>query len=206
MKRFTNILVALGVTLFLLTVGMKSDAEAQTCCPSPLYTQVLDSAIHPISGCKFYFKYCYYNAPGGDRKVTICDIIIPIGQSCNFSLFILDGTFWDLVYTEIARNLDIDIPFIPCPFIGGQTNLLVEYSKAYCYKLVNDILNQQFVFAPCDSEPGLCRSEYTICKDEGDFQVTRISGPTVIVSGNCEEGIFFPDFNSPPMNCFSTCY
>lgn len=52
MKTITKILVALGVTLFLLTVGMKSEAKAQPC------TTLLDTLT--IGGCPYEFEICVY--------------------------------------------------------------------------------------------------------------------------------------------------
>jgi hypothetical protein len=53
MKKYTNILFALGVTLFLLTLGMKSEAEAQSMCDST-WTQKKDTLT--IAGCEY--EYC----------------------------------------------------------------------------------------------------------------------------------------------------
>lgn len=52
MKRFTNLFVALGVTLFLFTIGMKSEAEGQPC------TTLLDTLT--IAGCPYEFEICVY--------------------------------------------------------------------------------------------------------------------------------------------------
>ncbi|MFA7325699.1 MAG: hypothetical protein WC121_03480 [Candidatus Kapaibacterium sp.] len=54
MKRFSNILVALGVTLFLLSVGMKSEAEAQP-CTSPWQTI---TEIVTVGGCNYQVEIC----------------------------------------------------------------------------------------------------------------------------------------------------
>ena len=48
MKKYTNILVALGVTLFLLTVGMKSKAEGA--CP-PGSSSI--ATTFTVKGCVF---------------------------------------------------------------------------------------------------------------------------------------------------------
>ncbi|MFA7326512.1 MAG: hypothetical protein WC121_07615 [Candidatus Kapaibacterium sp.] len=61
MKRFSNILVALGVTLFLITVGMKSEAEAKHCKG----TTVVDTVT--VDGCEFEVTLCVtcaYSYPG----------------------------------------------------------------------------------------------------------------------------------------------
>ena len=54
MKRFSNILVALGVTVFLLTVGMKSEAEAQ--CP-PGSSSI--ATTFTVKGCVFDVILCW---------------------------------------------------------------------------------------------------------------------------------------------------
>lgn len=48
MKKYTSVLVALGVTLFLLTVGMKSKAEAQC---DPGWTHITDTLL--VQGCLY---------------------------------------------------------------------------------------------------------------------------------------------------------
>ena len=54
MKKYTNILVALGVTLFLLTVGIKSEAEAQ--CP-PGASSI--ATTFTVKGCVFDVILCW---------------------------------------------------------------------------------------------------------------------------------------------------
>ena len=133
MNKFTNILVALGVTLFLLTVGMKSEAEAQSCCPSGLYTQItITNVLNPASGCRFSITYCYYDAPGGDRKIFLCNITIPATQvaPCNLSLFILNSTFWELVNQNILNDFGA-LMFSP----PDQFSSVTKYHKCKdCYE------------------------------------------------------------------------
>lgn len=54
MKRFSNFFVALGVTLFLLTVGIKSEADAQ--CPPGSSSQTF---IFTVGGCDWIADICY---------------------------------------------------------------------------------------------------------------------------------------------------
>lgn len=53
MNKITKTLVALGVTLFLLTVGMKSEAEAQC---DPGWTHIIDTLL--VQGCLYKVELC----------------------------------------------------------------------------------------------------------------------------------------------------
>jgi hypothetical protein len=60
MKKYTKILVALGVTLFLLTVGMKSEAEAQ--CPAGFTPKTINMNV---GGCIYAVEICVKCSPLG---------------------------------------------------------------------------------------------------------------------------------------------
>ena len=203
MKRFSNILVALGVTMLLLTVGMKSEVVAQSCCPSGLYTQETITTSHPVSGCIFTVTYCYYNEPTGTRKIFICKITVDATQPCNFSLFTLDSDFWELVDQTVLSDLHSKDPFVPCGEGGGQSNMIVESSRAKCQKVYHDIVLDTYVVEACDAEPGLCVSVYTVCVDNGVFVINPVSGPTYIGGGDCPTTP--PNINSNTPTCFNTC-
>jgi hypothetical protein len=204
MKKYSNILVALGVTLFLLAIGMKSEAEAQTCCPSGLYTQItVTNVTHPASGCKFSITYCYYDGPGGDRKLFICNINVDASQSCNYNNFNLNSSFWSFVDEVVRYDLHSRDPFDPCVEGGGQTNMIVESSKAKCQKVYYDMILDAYIVEACDAEPGLCVSVYSICASNGSLIKTDISGPTYIGGGDCPTTP--PNINSNTPTCFNTC-
>ncbi|MCB0701989.1 MAG: hypothetical protein R2863_00655 [Candidatus Kapaibacterium sp.] len=207
MKRFSNILVALGVTMLLLTVGMKSEAVAQSCCPSGSYTQTSVTSINPTSGCTFTINYCYYIEPSGVRNIFICSISVPTGQPnppCDYSIFVLDEDFWILVDTVTIRGLHSINPFVPCNEEGGgPSNVIVETTKAKCQRSYLDYTSGNYVIEACDEEPGECQNTYAVCMLNGEFIKTHIAGPTQTGSGSCPK--LNPDLDTNSGACTSTC-
>lgn len=183
-----------------------SEGYSQTCCPSGLYSVDSVTSVHPISGCTYKVYYCYYDAPGGDRKLFICSINVDATQSyppCDFSSFTLDSDFWDEVEDVVLNDLHDKDGFDPCGEGGGQSNMIVESSKAKCHRLNYNIALDLYIVEACDDEPGLCVSIYSICVDDNELVRTDISGPTLTGSGSC--GNIDPDINSNETRCFNTC-
>ena len=86
---------------------------------------------------------------------------------------------------------------------GGQTNLIVETTKAKCQKVYLSVILDAYVVEACDAEPGLCISEYSVCVDNGVLIKTPISGPTYIGGGDCPT--LPPDLQSSGPSCFNSC-
>ncbi|PKL79881.1 MAG: hypothetical protein CVV25_06275 [Ignavibacteriae bacterium HGW-Ignavibacteriae-4] len=182
-----------------------NESYGQTCCPNGLYTQETVTSIHPISGCLFTITYCYYDAPGGDRKLFICGVFIPYTQpfGCDFELFEINAGFWALVENFVLEDLHGKAPFDPCGEGGGQTNLIVESSKAKCLKAIPDPSEAGYRILPCNEEPGLCVSIYSVCVENGILVKNYISGPTLTGNGSC--GVYDMDLDHIDPRCFNSC-
>jgi len=180
-----------------------SESFSQTCCPSGLYTQETVTTTHPASGCSCTITYCYYDAPGGDRKLFICGIFIPFGQSCDYEDFEINAGFWIYVEQLVLGDLHSKDPFDPCGQGGGQSNLIVESSRAKCQRTYPDFTSNGYRIEQCDDEPGLCVSIYSVCVDEGVLIKNPISGPTQTGTGSC--GVYNTDLDNVDTRCSNTC-
>src|SRR5688572_12559868 len=81
MKNYSNLLVALGVTLFLLTVGMKSELKTQP-CTSP-WQHIIK--IVTVDGCDYQVDLCVWCrvAYPGEARVNSYRNIGPCSTTLN---------------------------------------------------------------------------------------------------------------------------
>lgn len=166
MKKYTNILVALGATLFLLIVGIKSEVKAQPC------TIMKDTLT--ISGCQYEFQICVYCGLSYPGYVTI-GAYRKLNPNCVNSLTpnqVLQQALTQL-NTADALWLEFCQPLIPpC---DGDERVTVEWRISFCWyaKLVNIIypippgisIVYDYVYLPCNSDD-YCSVVYTYCRDE----------------------------------------
>jgi hypothetical protein len=166
MKRFTNILVALGVTLFLLTVGMKSEAEAQPC------TNVKDTLT--IAGCQYEIDLCVYCGLSYPGYIEI-DTIRTIDPNCVNHLSqeqLIKQAFLQL-YNEASIWLKFCQPLVP-PY-DGPLREIIEWRMPFCWKLQlvhitvpippDTEFEYTYNYIPC-SKNEYCAVEVEYCRDK----------------------------------------
>lgn len=164
MKKYSNILVALGVTLFLLTVGMKSEAEAQPC------SIVVDTLI--LGGCPFEVELCVFcgNAYPGYVQVNK---ISPL-SGCSTSL-----TMEQLIQTAVKKAssaLWFDYCQYNAPPCSGPSRKSVIAKIPICWSAVLQYASlaeeNRYIYIPCNTDE-YCEVEFKYCVDSlGTLQST----------------------------------
>src|SRR5690606_23575786 len=106
MKKLSNILVTLGVTIFLLSFGIKSEAVGQPC------TILKDTLT--ISGCEYEFQVCVYCGLSYPGYAEVRGFT-PLNPNCSNGL-----TFEQLMQqaqtqlgTSASLWLDFCLPTVP---------------------------------------------------------------------------------------------
>lgn len=198
MKQYSKILVALAVTLFLLTIGIKSEAEAQ--CPSPKL-HYIDTLT--VGGCDYEVDMCIECTVTHPGKVTY-NSITPLDSSCVSSLSpeqqiqqVLSQTSnWAYVYFNACPQ-----NFPPC----DTTAKRITFEYPLCWTVVLDTNNKRYWYYSCDDSK--CAVTYDICMKmpEMTIQKTLVGGPTFINTPNCYlqgSEIEFPDEHDEESECF----
>ena len=169
MKRFSNILVALGVTVFLMIVGKKSEVKAQ-CLAG--FTYKKDTLM--IGGCPWEIELCFKCGLSYPGEVKV-NSATPIPQFPPCTPVTLQQAL-DYAYSQLA-NYDYIInklcktyPSIPpCP----QQSQAIRIHHNYCWKMTRIIYHGQETirFTACPSDG--CYEDVTFCHD--GTNINRIS-------------------------------
>lgn len=216
MKRFSNLLVALGVTIFMLTVGMKIEAEAQ--CP-PGWTGAALTNI-PVSldnnnVCYLRVFYCHRDNGGVLEilitKIEFMDINCAQGGSLN-TVAVWNQINIGLLNRIADPNVHGTQEFPPC----NNPRRVTRIMKANCWKYSSLIspFEETVVAVPCITEDDFCIYNYRVCLDYNfnpplvDIVFDGITEPVTI---NCDyHNVVVPigvDFNTNPWDspCTATC-
>lgn len=163
MKKFTNIFVALGVTLFLLTVGIKSEAVAKEPCPTG-WTSVTDTVT--VDGCEFEVGLCVlcsFSYPGQVKfnyfkQLDDCASILLPGQ--------IKSQIMSQVQTYAYKYFDYcQFTLLPC---DQKERKKIKFNSPVCwfarlyYKTQNDL---RYYYLPCDDD-AYCEVTYSYCVDK----------------------------------------
>lgn len=158
MKTYKNMLVALGVTLFLLTVGMKSEAEAQPC------TNLVDTLL--IDGCYYEVYLCVYCGAAYPGYVNV-DSLKSLG---NCSTTLDANQILQEAYSQVAtvamQWYEYCQPHLP-PCSGTERftmtlNINVCWKAKLQYAPLTMI--NHYIFIPCNTDE-YCEVEYKYCID-----------------------------------------
>ncbi len=210
MKNYTNILVALGVTLFLLTVGMKSEAEAQ--CPIGFTPRTINMNV---GGCIYEVDICVKCSPlglgasevhisGGARLVPPCIPTLPYSAVVDY------------INSQIKNPsymFDVLCPFSPQapPCDGPNPPIIVKYRSYLCWKAEVIYYHNDYTlyFSPCGDD--YCEETYLYCVDgNGAYQKTLINtDPPGIVTPSCTVEGYQINFPEPSVNTLGNttpCY
>lgn len=211
MKKFTNILVTLGITLFLLTVGMKNEAFSQipTECVSDTcfndqpwedstFTYKPDNSIE-CADCwvKLYFKVRHpRNIPGclGQTPEYRLDFALVSGSCYYLPCDVYDQ--WDIQqpYFEAMEKWLITRGFAPTG-TDSCGPIFRNFTILSCFRLDQDSQSNNIIHA-C-SAFGCCQQELKLCKDgNGGYYVNNK------VIGEYEECSTDPLY---PTECFTVC-
>ena len=150
MKTGKNLIVLFAV-LFISFLSLIQEAEAD--CPDGWSA---DTVSNTYNGCDYIIYYCYMTDPNGVVYTRIDwiaydnDCIEMIGTSA----------FWDNLNEAIINKLMMDNSFPPCPAMTYN----VIYSRAKCWKVINDHVNEICNIINCGYE-GECKLMYKICTD-----------------------------------------
>lgn len=204
MKRFTNILVALGVTLFLLTVGMKSEAEAQPpteCDSDPCYqsqpwidhVKQYTYGIQPAcSNCwvKIYYKTrakstnpnCL-SLPAVEYKFSF----ILVSGSCyfppcsNFTPFDMEQA-----YQEAMTSLLLELGYGPISPSDCGT-VFKNYTITNCFREDFDTEGNK-ILRLCNTFT-CCKQDLQLCLENGNLKISSIKTET---TGDCGNDPYHP--------------
>lgn len=204
MKRFSNILVTLGVTLFLMSLGMRSEVEAQPPCDST-WTQKKDTLT--ISGCKYEIDLCIqctYAHPGkvkvnGVKKLDDSCTNSPLITYDQLSAQVISQTSnWAYVYFETCI-----LSGPPCDMNDSE---IVTYRYPRCWFMVKDTNENQTMYIPCNDQ--YCDVEYEYCVELPSMNVrlteighTEIGGHILDCTLEGYE-VPLPTIHMVPTKCF----
>lgn len=135
---------------------------------------------------------------------SICDV--KFSKPCKLNIN-LGTDFWDIITERIIKaEIGSSIQNLP-PCSSGNYGTDAEITKAKCWILENDILQQMFIFTPCTGETAKCITTYKICLIEGALSITKLT-TNIEGTSNCSyEGSLFLDSETFPFDeCFDTCY
>ena len=201
MKRFSNILVALGVTLFLMSVGMKSEAEAQ-CKSGYTYKKVTMT----IGGCPWEIEICYkcgLTYPGEVYLIGATPIKNPpcVAVTLQEALDYAYGQLgnYDYIINILCTNTPYLVP--PCP--TQSQKLILNYN--YCWKMKKIMYHgvETIRFLPCGT--GYCTEEITFCFDVLTQSIIKTTYSFMTEPPYCsleENEVEIPDNVGDESNCF----
>ncbi|MER3329299.1 MAG: hypothetical protein RIF34_06950 [Candidatus Kapaibacterium sp.] len=211
MKEYRNILIALGVSLFLLTICLQQEVKAQT---PPLCKDGVtpaSSIIVPVSaangpGCVqndvTIYYCCDYNATTGRIELQLIGAgIYDLRCFANYDLS--SNAFWTLIREALIEGIMND-PNAPCHNqIGNITSCdnptyYYDFSKSTCHQVIVDETNQTANLISCGE--GFCEETYKLCRDysvnPSVLVHTKISG-SGITESHCINGPLLPWDGSP---------
>lgn len=191
MKTYKNILVALGITLFLLTVGMKGEAEAQPCT-------VLKDTLN-IGGCPYEIDVCVYCGLSYPGYAEIKGIR-PIDPNCTSTL-----PFYQVMqqaYTQLTNVATIWLDYCQplLPPCEGTIRKPFKWRIALCWYARLEFSkpgpnNDRHLIMPCEDSP-YCEVEYEYCVDEYGMVHHTEDTSIILIEPNCTlEGyeVILPD-------------
>ena len=210
MKRFSNILVALWVTVFLLIVGMKSEVGAQ--CPAGFTPKTINMNV---GGCIYAVDICVKCSPLGlgASEVYInggITLIPPCTSTLPFSAVV------DYLNSQIKNPsymFDVLCPFKPQapPCDGPNQPIIVKYRSYLCWKaeVISYFGQNTLYFSTCSDD--FCEEIYSVCVDgSGAYQRTFMgTNPSSPVTPSCLlEGyqIEFPEPTIDSVGTTTPCY
>lgn len=176
MKNYSNILLSLGVTLFLLTVGIKDEVDAQPTCNSPWTTM---TEIVTVGGCNYLVEICIlcqFSYPGQVKVLKFRN-----AGPCSNTLTeqqIIEGVENQLMSPySLWLNLCKDtLP--PCK---NAPPYVVKLEMPICWKIkldyqdLQDTTNNVCLSYPCDDD-AYCQQEYLYCRDKYGNKIVRKGG------------------------------
>ena len=205
--------------VMLFSIGAFSETSAQVPCncgppPSTLET-ITTTYFDGINSCSITITYC--SLKNGKLSTTgqpirdfmICSISFPTG--CTLTVDLSSSTFWDDMMELVIRNdaASIDPSLIPdCGSQSNYWNLYYEVTKAKCWILENDPVQEMYVFTPCAGETATCMKKFAVCFNAiGALEIQELQ-TNIVGTSNCyyEGGIFLDPETFPFDECFDTCY
>lgn len=197
MKKYLLLIVSIIMFASIL------ESYSQSCCPSGYTPVTLNGLVNTASGCEYSITYCYFFLPSGTREVFICDITIDLTQSCSFSNFKLNSSFWVEAMRYVFIDQNIVDEFDECTEVGEPSNVLVNIRKAKCFKVVTDVILDIVKVVPCEEEPGDCVTYYKVCRDGINLITEILSGPT-LTGSECNSGANIGILTLGG-NCYNSC-
>lgn len=197
MKRFSNLFVALGVTLFLLTVGMKSEAEAT--CPLG-FTSYIDTIS--VGGCDYIVDMCVECTVTRPGRVTI-NTITPLDTSC-LSMLTPDQKInqvlshisnWAYVWFDACSKV---VP--PC----NESSKRITFDYPLCWAVEWDSINARYWYSSCDFSVCSITYDYCMLMPEMIVQRTVVGHSQTGIPSCTLEGhqVDLPDEFNPVTECF----
>jgi hypothetical protein len=213
MKNITKKLVMLGVTLFLLTVGMRSNAEAQ--CPTGYTAKTINMNV---GGCIYTFDICYKCSPlgMGATKVEFLSgpTLIPTTPACSSSVPLSGVMNYIMAQVQSPAFIFNELctykpPAPPCD--GPNPPELVTYKIPQCWEaeVIMYFGEKAVTFRQCSDD--ICEVTYSICVDgQGGYVRTEISKTGGTPSCTIEaSSVLFPDpsnLDPYPVGHKTDCY
>lgn len=196
----------LFVMLFSIATYLEVDAQVPCVCSNPFGNATVTETISDgVNSCQVTVNYCrWYDKYANVLYIKLCSISLPIG--CSLNLDLSDGSFWDKIFNITIEN-DWRFNNIPDCDLSGNGSKLFEITKAQCWILKNDPIQQMYVFTPCAGETATCFTKYSVCYQNGVLVKTELY-TSVSGTSACfyEGGTIFDPITFPFDECFDTCY
>lgn len=158
MKTYKNILVALGVTLLLLTIGMKNELEAQPC------TNLVDTLL--IDGCYYEVYLCVFCGAAYPGYVNVDSLKSLNGCTNSLDPVELLQQAYSQVATVAMQWYEYCQPNLP-PCTGTERKIM-KLNINICWKAKLDYaplsMENNYLFFPCNTDE-YCEVEYSYCID-----------------------------------------
>ncbi len=192
----------------LFSIGTYLEVDAQVpCVCSGFYhnASITETISDGVNSCQITINYCrWYDKHAGVLYIKLCSISLP--NSCSLNLDLSNGSFWDKIFNITIEN-DWRFNLIPDCDLSGYGSKVFEITKAQCWILENDPIQQMYVFTPCTGETANCFTKYSVCYRNGLLEKTEIY-TSISGTSDCyyEGGLILDPITFPFDECFDTCY
>ncbi|MCB9222186.1 MAG: hypothetical protein H6615_10220 [Ignavibacteria bacterium] len=197
----------LFVMLFSIATYLEVVAQVPCVCSHPFGNATVTETISDgVNSCQVTVNYCrWYDKYANVLYIKLCSISLPIG--CSLNLDLSDGSFWDKIFNITIEN-DWRFNNIPDCDLSGNGSILFEITKAQCWILENDPIQQMYVFTPCVDETATCMTKFTVCINTNGELIIEEQHTNILGTSNCTyEGSTILNPETFPFDeCFDTCY
>lgn len=203
MKKLSNILVTLGVIIFLLSFGMKSEVVGQPC------TQVKDTLV--VDSCLYEVTICVYCGAAYPGYVAVDSVRQISGCTTSFTY----NEVLQTVYKKVMASQWYNYCQYNAPPCSGTERKEMEVEMYICWRARLEYASiaqeNRYVFYPCNYDD-YCEVEYSYCVDSLgvlQYTISDINPNFDLQDLGCSleaEDVSLPEFPMFPNGSESDCF